>query len=123
MLEELCRKASVRTEKQGNLSVDMASVEMGHRHRRGSHRSLAVDLSVVTRRNFRTIATEPNSAYWKSAVAPPLGNAGFLQQGQRSATGANKNELGLNDPVLTARFVPDLQHPQIPITLQILHSI
>src|SRR5277367_3849823 len=123
MLEELCRKASVRTEKQGNLSVDMASVKMGYRHRRGSHRSLAVDLSVVTRRNFRTVATEPNPACWKSAVAPPLGNSRFLQQTQRSAAGTDKNELGLNGPLLAARFVPDLQTPQIPITLQILHSI
>src|ERR1700723_709799 len=101
----------------------MASVEMGHRHRRGSNGSLSVDLSVVTRRNFRTIATEPNPAYWKSAIAPPLGNAGFLQQTQRSAAGTDKNELGLNDAVLAARFVPDLQIPQIPITIQILHSI
>src|SRR3984957_5936729 len=101
----------------------MASVEMGHRHRRGSYRSLAVDLSVVTRRNFRSIATEPNPAYWKSAVAPPLGNSRFLQQRQRSAAGTDENELGLNDPVLAARFVPDLQTPQIPITIQILNSI
>src|ERR1700677_4637931 len=101
----------------------MASVEMRYRHRRGSHRSFAIDLSVVTRRNFRTITTEPNPAYWKSAVAPPLGNAGFLQQTQRSAAGTDKNELGLNDPVLAGRFVSDLQTPQIPITIQILHAI
>src|ERR1700733_14208872 len=42
---------------------------------------------------------------------------------QRSAAGTDENELGLNDPMLAARFLSDLQTPQIPITSHVLNSI
>jgi hypothetical protein len=77
----------------------------------------------VTRTNVWPIATQPDPAYGKPTVAAALGNPGFLQQVQRSAAGTEKNELSLNDPMLSALFIPDLQPPCIAMTLQILHPI
>src|SRR5262249_5514105 len=84
-------------------------------------RGFTVNLGVVTRRNFGIVATKPNPAYRKAGVAPPLRDPGFLQQRQRSAPGADENELGLNVPILSALFVSDPHAPHITITAQILH--
>jgi hypothetical protein len=66
--------------------------------------------------------SQPDSAHRKPGVAPTLGNPGFLQQWQRSAAGTDKNEFGLDIPVVAAFFFPNAHTPSIPITAQILHS-
>src|ERR1700720_3780198 len=96
---------------------------MGYGHRRRSHRGFAIYLGVVARSNLGIVAAKPDSAHRKPGVAPTLRDPGFLQQRQRSAAGADKNEFGLDIPVLAAVFVPNLHTPKIPITAQILHSI
>src|ERR1700688_169712 len=100
MLEKLRRKTRIRPEKQRNLSSDMACIEMGYGHGRRSHRGFAIYLGIVARSNLGIVAAKPNSAYRKPGVAPALGNPGFLQQWQRSATGADKDEFGLDIPLL-----------------------
>jgi hypothetical protein len=39
---------------------------------------------------------------------------------QRSAAGADENELGLNIPVLAGFFVPNSHTPSVSVTAQIL---
>src|ERR1700686_107879 len=110
MLEKLRRKTRVRPEKQRNLSFDVACIEMGYGHRRRSYRGLTVHLGIVAGRNIRIVAAKPDSPHRKPGITSPLGNPGFLQQRQRSAS-ADKNEFGLDIPVLTAFFVPNPNTP------------
>src|ERR1700730_3138225 len=111
MLEKLRRKTRIRPEKQRYLSFDVASIEMGYGHRRRSYRGFTVHFGIVAGRNLRIVAAKPDSAHRKPGIASPLGNPGFLQQRQRSAASADKNEFGLDIPVLTAFFVPNPNTP------------
>src|ERR1700733_12522809 len=115
MLEKLRRKTRIRAEKQRNLSFDMTLIEMRYGHGRRSYRGFTVYLGVVTGGDLGIIAAKPDSAHREPGIAATLRNAGFDQQWQRPATGADKNEFGRNIAVRTAFFIPYPQTPSIPI--------
>src|SRR5260370_16104916 len=75
------------------LTVDHAGIEMGNRHWRRTDRCLAVDLGVMPLVDLRIIAAQPDAADRKSAVTLSLRDAGFLQQRQCAAAGAEIDAL------------------------------
>lgn len=91
-----------RTEQQNRLAVDHAGVEVRHRHRRRTHRSLAVDLGQVALDHVRVGGGEERTAHREAGVAFGLGDAGHLQQLQRAAAGADEDEPGLDAGFLVA---------------------
>jgi len=80
LLYKLAREASIGAEQQRPLAADDASVEMRHRHRRRTHRCLAVDLRMMTAGDVRSIAAQPDAADGKAAVPSALRYLRFLQQ-------------------------------------------
>jgi len=93
VFEEFRREARVGSEQQRVLAADDPRIEMRNRHRRRTDRGLAVDLGVMAFVQLGIVAAQPDAAHGKSAVSFSLGDLGFLQQPQRAAAGAEKDEF------------------------------
>jgi hypothetical protein len=83
VLQKLAREARIGTEQQRPVAANDTGVEVGHRHRRRTHRSLAVDLRFMTARDVRRVAAQPDAADGKAAIPSAFRDLGFLQQRQR----------------------------------------
>jgi hypothetical protein len=66
---------------------------------------------MVTLVDLGIVAAEPDSANWEAAIAAALWDAGFLQQWQRAAACADKDELGLHRSLLAAFEIVNLDAP------------
>jgi hypothetical protein len=93
------------------LPADHPCIEVGNGHRRGADRRLAIDLGVMALVDLRIIAAQPDAADREPAIALALRNAGFLQQQQSVAAGAQKDELGRGRPHVTALAVGRVDAP------------
>ncbi len=91
VLQELGREAGIGPEQEPALAVDIARVEVGHRHRRRAAGRHAVDLGHVARGDLLLAGAQPDAAHREAGEAVGFGNAGLLQQGQRRAAGAEEN--------------------------------
>src|SRR3979490_186399 len=89
---------------------------MRHRHRRRADRRLAVNLGVVPLVDLGIVAAQPNAADGKATIAPPLGDAGLLQQWQRASACADEHEFRLYRSLLAAIKIVNLDAPA-PIVL------
>src|SRR5580692_1877449 len=89
---------------------------MRHRHRRRAYRRLAVDLGVVALVDLGIVATQPDAADGEAAIASALRDTGLLQQWQRAAAGADKDEFGPHRPLLAANRIMNLDAPA-PVVL------
>src|SRR5260370_35156986 len=85
--------------------------EMRHRHWGRADRRPAVNLGMVALVDFGIVAAKPNSADREAAIAAALGNAGFLQQWQRTAPAADEYEFCLHRSLLPATEIVNLDAP------------
>ena len=93
------------------LPADHPCIEVGNRHRRRTDGRLAIDLGVMAFVDLRIVAAQPDAADREPAVALSLRNAGFLQQQQSVAAGAQKDELGRDRPHVAALGVRGVDAP------------
>ena len=99
-------------------------IEVGHRHRRRTHRSLAVDFRVVPVDQFRLITTQPLPAHRETAEALRLGNARLLQKGQRPTARPKEDELRVDRPLCPVALVLNVNVPaQIRTAIQPVDSV
>src|SRR5882672_11393644 len=84
---------------------------MRHRHRRRTHRRLAVNFGMVALVDFGIVAAQPDSTDREAAIAVALGNTGFLQQGQRAAACADEHEFRLYRSLLAALEIVNIDTP------------
>src|SRR5690606_36218534 len=90
---------------------------MRDRHRRSADRGLAIDLGVVMLDDIRLFAHQPLAADGEAAVTLAFLDAGFLQQGQGSAAGAEEYEAGLENLVRAALLISDRD---VPVAIVVL---
>src|SRR4029077_13312070 len=84
--------------------ADDARIEVRNGHRRGTDRGLAVDLGMTPLVQRGMLTAQPDAAHGKPAIAFFLGDSGLLQQRQRAASGAEKDEFcGGRSPVAGPR--------------------
>src|SRR5258706_7991704 len=84
---------------------------MRYRHRRRANRRLAVNLGMVALVDLGIVAAQPDSADREASIAAALGNAGFLQQGQRAAARADEHEFCRYRLLLAAPDIMDFNPP------------
>ena len=95
--QEFGGKTGERAEEQGRFAIDVAGIQVGHRHRRRAYRGLTVDLGIVPRRQSLVFAGQPDPGNREAAVTPGFGHPGFLKQGQAGATGPYEYKTGIDD--------------------------
>ena len=105
VLQELGREAGIGAEQHPALALDDAGVEMGHRHRRRAGGRHAVDLGGVAIGDLGLAAAQPDAAHREAGEALGLGDAGFLQQRQRGAAGAQEDVTRADPARLAGRLV------------------
>jgi hypothetical protein len=93
VFEELGREAGVGPEQERVRVADHPGVEMRHRHRRRTDGGVGVDLGMMALIDRRVVAAQPDATDGEAGVTVALRYAGFLQEQNRSAAGAQKDEL------------------------------
>jgi hypothetical protein len=81
-------------EEERLLAVEDAGIEMRHGHRGRSVEGLPVDLGLVAGDDRGVFADEPLAADGETAEAARFGDAGFLEEMEAAATGADEDKLG-----------------------------
>ena len=94
LLEELAAEAGKGAEQQRAFAIDPAGVEVGHRHRWGSHRRLAIHLGPLTIRQLGITADQPEAAHREAREISRLRNPGALQQRQGTTPGTKEDKGG-----------------------------
>src|SRR5262249_19566633 len=111
MLQEPGGKARIGSKQDRMLSTDDARIEVGNGHWRRTDGRFAVDFGVMPLVDLRIVAAQPDAADRKSTVAFSIRNAGFLQEWQRTAAGAQIDELGRGRSHVTALGVLHIKAP------------
>ncbi len=117
-LQELGAEPRVRAEHQARLAVDDARVEVGHRHRRGAQRRLAVDLGLVLAHQLLVVGAQELAAHRETAEAANLFDSRLLQQVERVAARTDEDEPGVIELRCVANGVPRRDAPQAVLALQ-----
>ena len=79
LLEELAAESGKGSEQQRALAIDPAGIEVGDRHRRGSHGRLAIDLGPLLIRQRCVVADKPEPTDREPGKVDGFRNAGTLQ--------------------------------------------
>ena len=74
---------------------------MRYRHWRSACRCDAVGLGHVARGDFRILGDQKRATHGEASIFLGLGNTGFLQQFQRTATCTDKDETGIGNAFAT----------------------
>ena len=86
---------------------------MRHRHRRRADRSLTVDFLQMLRGDRRVLGHQERAAHRETGIVIRFRNAGFLQQLQRAAAGADKDVFGVNSLRVPALHVLNRHVPGV----------
>ena len=82
IMEKFSSPSREGTEEKGAFSIDYSGIQMRHRHRRSSPKSLSVNLGSVLFHDLRISRDHPLTSDWKSSITFDFGDPGFLQQGK-----------------------------------------
>ncbi len=110
-VQKFRRPRGERPEQQGLFPFQHAGVEMRHGHRWRCVERLAIDLGLVPIDDLGIFADEPLSADRETAEALALGDAGFLQQMQAAAAGADEDKFRAIVPDVSGRQILDCHVP------------